>query len=57
MRKGITGGTIRPYNIASPGETICGNGGTHINGDKCICPGGLVGRNCESQQPGQCYTI
>ena len=33
--------------VSSP-ETMCKNGGTPIDSYTCMCPGGLVGKNCES---------
>ena len=29
-------------------EINCKNGGTQINKDTCICPGGIFGKYCES---------
>ena len=35
----------------------CQNGGTQINGCTCVCPGGLFGKHCESDQGKFCNVI
>ena len=32
----------------------CQNGGTQLNKNTCVCPGGLFGRNCESNLARTC---
>ena len=53
--KGISGDTTRLSAISSTKGMICNNGGTQIGSNLCMCPGGLVGKNCESHLPRQFY--